>query len=456
MKRLPVQLLPSFLHRFFQDEDPYGGEATDVSKNRQSTAFLDGMRGVAAFCVFMEHFLMPFWGNIFYAYGGNEETTIFQLPVVRLLYSGSPMVCIFFVISGVALTLKPAQLMQKGDWYSLYRTTESMVFRRGIRLFGPCLLVSFAFMLAAALGMCDVQSAIEYEGPAEVLDEFWMKQPQALSFWNQIGDWFEFIFTKVFIPTIWRGTTSGRDFGDPEDTTHEYGSQLWTVAVEYWSSLLLFITVLGTARLRWIPRTLTFAVLVIFSFRVSRWDMALFLFGSAIASTAPFQRWEQGDSKPLYQKIAVWCLLVFGLHLASFPELGGPRTPGFRWFAAIVNNSRYWQSAGAAIIVPCVANLGVLRRLFSCSLLQYLGRISFALYLVHLPLLATLGWRLVPTVWTFAGRDNYLQGCGGLVISFLLILPLVIWMADLFYRFVDKPCISFARKLENYFRIPDS
>lgn len=400
---------------------------------------------------------MPFWGNIFYAYGGNEDAGLFQLPIIRLLSSGSPMVCIFFVISGIALSLKPTQLIQRGDWDSLYITIESMVFRRGIRLFAPCIVLSFLFMFAAALGLCDVQSAIEYEGPAEVLDEFWMKQPQSLSnLWSQLGEWLEFVFTKVFIPTIWRGTTTGRDFGDPKDATHEYGSQLWTVAVEFWASLLLFVTLLGTSRLRPIPRILILAVLVMFSFRVSRWDMALFLLGSAMAATAPFQEGEQEASRSLVRMIALGCLLVFGLHLASFPELGGSQTPGFTWLAAIVNNSRYWQSVGAAIIVPCVSNLKVLRQMLSCSLLRYLGKISFALYLVHLPLLATLGWRLVPTVWELVGRKSYFQDRGGLVISFLLILPLVIWAADLFYRFVDRPCIALARKIEAYLRIPDT
>lgn len=111
------------------------------------------------------------------------------------------MVCIFFVISGVALTLRPAQLIREGDWDTLYKRLESMVFQRGIRLFGPCLVASLSFMLAAASGLCDIQSAVEYEGPPEVLDEFWEKHPQAMeSFWSQLGDWFEFLFTKSSYP----------------------------------------------------------------------------------------------------------------------------------------------------------------------------------------------------------------------------------------------------------------
>lgn len=184
--------------------------------------------------------------------------------------------------------------------------------------------------------------------------------------------------------------------------------------------------------------------------------MALFLYGSVIANTSLFHETEKGTSNRISAKIAVGCVLVFGLHLASFPELGGSKTPGFTWLAAIVFNSRYWQSIGAVIIVACVAKLSILRRIFSSSLLQYLGRISFALYLVHLPLLSTLGWRLVPTVWEVVGRAHVLNKFGGLLITFVLTLPLVVWAADLFYRFFDRPCISFSREFEAYLRVANA
>lgn len=462
LRRMGVALLPSFLHGFaggIHDVDE--SVASNTSSFRQNTNFLDGMRGVAAFFVFVEHFLLPFWGNMFFAYGGEYNATIFQLPIVRLLYSGSPMVSIFFVISGIALSLKPARLVEKGDWDSLYWSLESMVFRRSIRLFGPCLLLSLTFMVLAVLGMCDAQSSVPWEGSNAVRDSFWNLQPKSMgNVWAQMGDWAEFLFIKVLIPMTWRGTgwrgaTAGMDFRDPKDATQEYGTQLWTVAVEYWASLLLFITLLGTIRFCFVVRVLIFSVLIMFSLRVGRWDMALFLFGSSIATTSPFQTWDPKETRPIWKKVSWFCMLLAGLFIASYPVLGGSITPGFTWLADIADNYRYWHSAGAAIIVPCVANLNILRRLFSCSLLQYFGRISFALYLIHLPLLSTLGWRLVPEVWSFVGRDSWLQETGGLVVSMLLILPLVIWLADLFHRFVDNPCTSFSRKVEDYLRVQD-
>lgn len=455
-----ILLLPSFLHDTARERIPLGvtnhpHHYEPMTESRRDTAFLDGMRGLAAFCVFLEHFFLPFWSTIFFAYGGDKDATILQLPVIRLLSSGSPMVCIFFVISGTALTLKPAQLIQRGEWDSLYRAMESMIFRRGVRLFAPSLLASFVLMIAAHLHLCDVQSAVDWEGPAVIKDEFWLKQPQYVSsLWQQIGEWLDFVIAKVLIPSTWRGTTTGRDYGD---LTHvDYGSQLWTVAVEYWASILLFAALVGTARLRAVYRIPLFTILSGFSLWVSRWDMALFLYGSMLTNTSAFQTEMSAKTRTILQDLSFVLLLCLGLHLASAPELGSSSTPGFVWLSTIASNPRVWQSIGGALIVTAVANMRALRRIFSCSFLLYLGRISYALYVVHIPLLVTMGWRLVPAMWRLTGRESWMGYFVGIGASLVIVVALLVWAADLYCRFVDEPCTAFARRLETYLRIPDS
>ena len=454
--RFGVLLLPSFLHEFVSPSISRSGEASSTLHyerltgcSRHNTSFLDGMRGCAAFGVFLEHFLIPFWDKIFYAYGGHEDTNIFQSSIVRLSHSGSPMVCIFFVISGVALSLRPAQLIRKGEWELLYRTLESMVFRRGIRLFAPALLISFALMLAAHWHLCDVQAAVDYEGPAEILDEFWDKQPRHVAgFWSQGKEWLSFVTAKLLMPSTWRATTTGHDYGDLEHV--EYGSQLWTVSVEYWSSILLFITLLGSARLPNLIRLPLFAALALFSLTIGRWDMALFLYGSILASTPAFRPDAEPKKRPVLYNLAFVPMLALGLHLASFPELGGSHTPLFAWLTPITTNSRTWQSFGAALIVSAVSQMGILRQMFSCTPLLYLGRISYGLYLVHIPLLVTFGWRIVPIMWELTGREESWDYTFGLLLSFLIILAMTVWLADLSCRLLDEPCTSGARKLEAY------
>jgi hypothetical protein len=67
-----------------------------------------------------------------YGYGQGENRGLFQLPIFRLFYSGPPMVAIFFVISGFALSLKPLSLIRVEDWEQSLHTMASLIFRRGI------------------------------------------------------------------------------------------------------------------------------------------------------------------------------------------------------------------------------------------------------------------------------------------------------------------------------------
>lgn len=134
---LATGLAPSFLRK------SHAGAQQRLSP----TAYLDGMRGLAALFVFFCHYSYTcFVITVGYGYGEpGENTSILQLPIIRLLYSGPPMVCVFFIISGYALSLKPLKQMRAKQWDSLFTTMSSSVFRRGLRLFIPtlssCLLV---------------------------------------------------------------------------------------------------------------------------------------------------------------------------------------------------------------------------------------------------------------------------------------------------------------------------
>ncbi|KAF4964428.1 hypothetical protein FSARC_7614 [Fusarium sarcochroum] len=447
--RSTLLFLPSFLHMYMPTTETTANhyyEPLSRQHHRSDTAFLDGMRGLAALCVFLEHFLLPFWNGIFYAYGGSEESqSLAQLPIVRLVYSGSPMVCIFFVISGIVLSLKPARLAQEGQWLQFYDILGSMAFRRGIRLFVPCIVASFVHMLIAQARWCNLRSVVEWEGPPEIHDEFWLKQPHHVpGFWTQMSQWLDFLVDKVLIPSTWRGTTTGRDYGDLEHV--EYGSQLWTVGIEYWSSILLFVVLLGTVKLGLVVKGLIITTLTGFSLWVSRWDIALFLFGSMLGHTVAFEPHLQANKKGIGGLIVFGPIFLLGLHLASYPELNGSQTAGFSWLP-LAGNSRLWQSIGASMIVFSLVNLDALKTIFSCRVLLYLGRISFAVYITHLPLLGVVGWRLVAFIWTLTGRATYVKEVGGVFIAFIILLALQIWVADLFCRFVDEPCTRWASKV---------
>src|SRR5882757_1605507 len=104
LSRFLSQLLNLLLPSFLQRGPPNGQGNLDTLA---PTAFLDGMRGLAAFVVFICHLTYGTF-DIGHAWGAHPDQptlahkNFLRLPIVRLLYSGPPMVAIFFVISGYA------------------------------------------------------------------------------------------------------------------------------------------------------------------------------------------------------------------------------------------------------------------------------------------------------------------------------------------------------------------
>ena len=91
-----VFLLPSFVKNLWQPSEP-----TKVP----ATAYLNGLRGVAAFIVFCQHLTTDYYvGEPLLGYGSRpQDVWITQLPFIRLIYRGSFMIAIFFILSGYVL-----------------------------------------------------------------------------------------------------------------------------------------------------------------------------------------------------------------------------------------------------------------------------------------------------------------------------------------------------------------
>jgi peptidoglycan/LPS O-acetylase OafA/YrhL len=147
------------------------GRSTNTSSNRRSstdyreriyrsTDFLDGIRGVASLVVLLTHTLVNTHQELYFGFGSGPSGNyyVLQLPFIRLLYGGSSMVAMFFIVSGYVLSFKPLQNARLAQWNDLYLQLSSSVLRRTARLLIPSLLVSGTTMVFAQLGAFDNHS----------------------------------------------------------------------------------------------------------------------------------------------------------------------------------------------------------------------------------------------------------------------------------------------------------
>jgi len=401
--------------------------------------------------------------NITHAYGADdvdEYRHFLRLPIIRLFYSGPPMVAIFFVISGFALSYKPLKQMRASAHDGLLESMSSATFRRPIRLFLPCIASTLIVLACVELGLYERTRPFETSTTLLRATHEW--HPHRLPTWRaQLADYAEQMFSFVH---VW-------SWGVFNGSTH-YDVHLWTIPVEFRASLALFLTQLACARLRPRVRVAALSCLIGWAVRWDRWEVALFWSGMLLAEWNLVRQQQHAKPPPppglvttsklpaeagradTVARRACWAaVFLLACHLASYPDRRAATTPGFRHLAAWVpaclsEPYRFWQCVGATLLVAAADNAAFLRPPLNAGVVQYLGRISYALYLVHGPVVHLFGYAVMPLAWSLTGADTALRFRLGFACSACLIVPAVVWAADVFWRAVDVPTVRFARWLE--------
>ena len=88
-----------------------------------------------------------------------------------------------------------------------------------------------------------------------------------------------------------------------------------------------------------------------------------------------------------------------------------------------------------------------LQGIFTSSFGQYLGDISFALYMIHEQIEFTMGNWLVPKCMNLTrGWENGQLGfIAGMELELCVLILVSFWVSDVFSRGMDEKCVKFAR-----------
>lgn len=480
--RASLFLLPSFVSsRLSHEYRPRGGERLSP------TAYLDGMRGLAAFIVFFCHYFYTSL-RIAEGWGSNDSNyELFKLPYLRLVYAGPPMVAVFFIISGYALSLKPIKLARGQKWNDFATTMSSFVLRRAIRLFLPTAISTLLIVFLLRIGAYEWNREFSRDPTYHNnVQEIAPERLETLS--EQLWDWAHAMFNFVH---IWGWEKYGG--------STSYDVHLWTIPIEFRASMMLFLTMVGLARLRTTARLIILGLIMTFVYKSDRWEMNLFYCGMLYAeldvirgahtnpatcaalashnSTPVLPTTERFSSdKPMdfvgtghhpeqaggwkvtssignkLNRLAWGAFSIFTLYLLSQPDAQSENTPGWRFLASLIpewveDKYRYWQCIGAMLFVFCVARMPTWQRLFNTAPIQYLGKISYAIYLMHGPVLHTVGYSIERWAWSVTGVEGWWY-YGGFWLAAIFVIPSVVWAADIFWRAVDAPVVKFAKWFE--------
>ena len=228
-----------------------------------------------------------------------------------------------------------------------------------------------------------------------------------------------------------------------------YNIVLWTVNLEFRSSLILFATHAALFFIQPFARTAIVVGMIAWGVVIHAYDVPLFLVGYLIAE----YHQDAVHKRNLPRTLFWWIVLLLGTYFASYPAWAPEAAPLYTWLMPWTPfeyrpDYRFWHSVGASLLLLATSKIPLLIRLYCTTPIQYLGKVSFALYLTHLWIEQGIGEILFFHVWSITGNENLAAEMLGFCIGYCVIAAICFWAADIFWRAVDQPSVNIAFKLQ--------
>ena len=379
-------------------------------------AFIEGMRGVAACQVILLHYcaaLLPVMARVGGAGHFAWEQALSRSPLFALI-DGSSAVYLFFIMSGFVLA---------GSFLRTPHALPLLAAKRLLRLFVP---VALAFLIGVLLMAALPQAraaALQYSGSD------WLA---ALGH-NPMTD--AALLRDALLHSMLIGYQGSSIFaGAAAPIATAVNAPTWTLHAEFWGSMLVLVL---AGAYRQLPRPLFWGGFAALAVLLGTSHFSLFLLGFFLYTRHPALLAAHGPMATLGGAL----LCTFGLAVCVAKDSAALAAVDVAVRALglpAAESDFHWQSqAGAALMFVGVLLCAPLRRWFGSAPTQWLGRLSFSVYLLHFPILLTVGClvfaRLAPTSYALA----VLAALGaGVALTFAC--------AVLFERQVDRRAVAWS------------
>lgn len=436
-----------------------------------STAYLDALRGYAAFVVYNSHVIPESW---------RPENGILRITFLKIWFHGHGMVDVFFVISGYALSYRMLDYIHTKQHIKFLDSLASSTLRRYLRLFVPTAVASFVCMIVLSTGL-----AVKGEDPQVLQPTFWGN----LQFW--IADTVQASSPFPHVVGWWYGGCFGT----------KYLPQMWTIPVEFRGSVILFMFLAATCKMATrIRLCLTCVCAAMFFWWEAQWA-GEFLIGMWIADLKMWKsRQQQGQttsstplpltmlsssskmiadststdqtpqgparspsptattptrSTTLIQQIPYIILFICSLTPLTGPMLIGTYSEFPFNLIAIFMPPNYDQGAhihyplaiGAIMLVYSLDNAPLLQKPLLLPVSQFVGELSFGIYAMH-NTIRWIVWEKLFVKWGEAYWGPAAHEFWHVLPGYLVMTVLIVWSAELFRR-MDMRVVAWTRELQD-------
>lgn len=362
---------------------------------------LDGLRGIAALVVVLAHGLLmqPFYWDLLFG-PKSEEKNLLEIILtdspLKLIWGGGNAVILFFVLSGFVLTL---------PWISgRHLKYGRYLISRFFRIYIPYL----ASMILAS-GFAVVLGGERIAGASDWVNNYgWANS-----------------LTTLTIPSVL--LMLGNDYST------WLNNPTWSLVWEVRVSLLFPLLVIPIIRWRlagvFLVATILWITLIagqelagIFPYTISILGRPHMTFYYAVFFLI-------GISFAIYHDVLTKLTWRFGKHAASLLMLTGL----YGWYVKWPIQPELMKGMSAGLIIIASISNGIPRRMLLTAPVQWLGRVSYSLYLVHVPVFLIAEYLLAS------------------ILPHSIIAPIAIIVAlalsEIFYKMVEGPAHRLGRRL---------
>lgn len=372
--------------------------------------YLEGMRGTAALMVVLSHFIQFYYPRLLFNNDefthNNFETWLSETPI-NFLYNGNLAVCIFFVLSGYVLSLKYIKTKKISI---LFETATKRYFRLAIPV-SVSIIIGF---VAAYFGFIYYQNITELTN-SDMSSQYELKH-----------NFFDLIKLMTF-DVFYYGISS-------------YNPALWTMKIELIGSFVVFLLLpLIALKKRSAIQAILFVVISLLTIRIGGLYYFAFVAGMILC--------DLNHKHNILFKLSnggKWLLFVAGIYFASYPYVNVENTIYQHLNINLFELNPFILShcIGAILILIVLLNSNILQKIFSTSIFEYIGKISFSMYLTHFVVLFT---------FTAFSLDKFIKiGLSyniSFIISFCLSMLIIIFLSHFMQKYVDSFAINVSKKI---------
>ena len=327
------------------------------NKNMKKIAYIDGLKGLGALMVYLCHFVFAFYYGA-YSLDMAHANTASGLEIalgktpLNLLYNGNFAVELFLVLGGFVLCLG---FFGTGDAGKL----KSGAKRRYIRLMVPILAVNILVYFLMAMGLYRNSQAAELTNS---MDWFY-------GFNNFSPHFGEMLLESLAGCFLWG--------------SNAYNGVLWTMPYLFLGSLTVYLAaaLVGKNPLRYVAYAVMMATALVTNIYFTGIFFGFFVC-DVVCTRKRLLSWYQ--KRPWLS----WLCFAVGVYLASYPSIGTDMGGTIYKVMGIPRVVPY-HLAGAALILVGVIGNEILQKVFAGNVPVFLGKISYSLYLLHFPVIAT-------------------------------------------------------------------